>query len=233
MTHVAPFLVRLAADTQRDLLALGRARTYPARAVVFLEDDPLHHVSIIRSGLVKVTSTIADREVVLDVLGPGEVYGELSAVDGGRASASVITVTTTEVVLVPSAAFIAFLAARPDVSMELMRDLTSRLRGASRRQAEHGTLDGIGRVCRRITELMDRFGETCAGTATDTGAVEIRSPLTQTDIAAWAGLSREAVVKAFQSMRRMGWLRTTGRHIVVLAPDAVRRRASEHESSVA
>ncbi len=229
MTHVAPFLVRLTADAQRDLLALGRTRTYPARAVVFLEDDPLHHVSIIRSGLVKVTSTIADREIVLDVLGPGEVYGELSAVDGGRASASVITVTTTEVVLVPSVAFIDFLASRPDASMELMRDVTARLRAASRRQAEHGTLDGIGRVCRRITELMDRFGESGDG---DAATIEIRSPLTQTDIAAWAGLSREAVVKAFQSMRRMGWLRTTGRHIAVLDPDAVRRRGSEHESSL-
>ena len=53
----------------------------------------------------------------------------------------------------------------------------------------------------------------------------IDAPLNQSDIASWAGLSREAVVKALRSLRDVGWVTTTGRLITVVDPGAVTRRA--------
>ena len=90
----------------------------------------------------------------------------------------------------------------------------------SRRQVEYGALDAIGRVCRRLVELMNRYGEPTGS------AMLIRGPLTQGDIAAWAGLSREAVVKALSGLRTLGWVTTTPRSITVVNVDAVTSRAA-------
>ena len=101
----------------------------------------------------------------------------------------------------------------------VLADLAVRLRDTTRRQVEYGALDGVGRVCRRLVELMACFGRP------DGSGVVITAPLTQRDIAAWAGLSCEAVVKALQALRHEGLVATTVRTITVLDVDAVRARA--------
>jgi CRP/FNR family transcriptional regulator, cyclic AMP receptor protein len=217
----ASFLARLGAGDRDDLLALGRPRRHPAHSILFFEGDEAHDVVVVRAGEVKVAHTLEGREVVLDVLGGGDVLGELSAVDGGPRSATATALTAVEVSTIPVGAFMAFLAERPDAGLTLLRCIAGRLRDASRRQVEYGALDGLGRVCRRLVELVDRYGETA-----DPGAgVRIAGPLTQSDIAAWAGLSREAVVRALHGLRSLGWVVTTPRSITVVDVDAVTARA--------
>jgi CRP-like cAMP-binding protein len=219
--HAGPaFLDRLQPAEQEELLRLGRVRHYRAPSVLFFECDDTHDVLVVRSGDIKVSITLDDREVLLDVLGTGDLLGELSAIDGGPRSATASALTPVEVVAIPAAAFMGFLTAHPHVSLDLMRALAGRLRSASRRQVEYGALDGLGRVCRRLVELIDRYG-----TATEDGVV-ITTPLSQTEIAAWAGLSREAVVKGLHALRTLGWVATSGRTITVRDVDAVMGRAS-------
>jgi CRP-like cAMP-binding protein len=114
----------------------------------------------------------------------------------------------------------AFLSDEPKVGLVLLQCVAGRLRDASRRQVEYGALDGLGRVCRRLVELAHRYGS-----PTDDGTL-ITGPLTQGDIAAWAGLSREAVVRALQGLRSLGWVSTTSRSITVVDLPAVANRAS-------
>ena len=121
---------------------------------------------------------------------------------------------------VTSTEFMTFLDEHPHAGLQLMRLIASRLRNASRRQVEYGALDGIGRVCRRLVELMERYGS-----PVERGVV-IATPLTQSEIAAWAGLSREAVVKSLHALRSLGWVSTEGRSIHVLDVHAVTARAS-------
>jgi CRP/FNR family transcriptional regulator/pyruvate formate lyase activating enzyme len=106
------------------------------------------------------------------------------------------------------------------VAVELLRAVTERLRGASRRQVEFGTVDGLGRVCARLVDLMTRYGRP------DQLGVAITAPLSQQEIGSWAGLSREAVVKALHALRCLGWVETRGRTITVTDPAAVRGRAA-------
>jgi CRP-like cAMP-binding protein len=214
------FLDRLATLERDELLSLGRARRYRPPSILFFEGDDAHDVLVVRAGDVKVSITLEAREVLLDVLGAGEVLGELSAIDGGRRSATATALTTVEVVAIPSDAFMEFLDFHPRVGLDLMRSLAGRLRNASRRQVEYGALDSVGRVCRRLVELVDRYG-----TATADGLV-ITTPLSQSEIAGWAGLSREAVVKGLHTLRALGWLVTSARSITVVDLDAVRARAS-------
>ena len=157
---------------------------------------------------------------MLDVIEPGNIVGEVAAIDGRPRSATATALTATEVVSIPAATFVAFLESNPGVALILMRYVAGRLRDTSRRQVEYGALDAVGRVCRRLVEMMDRYG-----VPTGTG-VRIDGPLTQSDIAAWAGLSREAVVKALQRLRAVGWVATTARTITVLDVAAVTSRAA-------
>jgi CRP-like cAMP-binding protein len=214
------FLGCLRPDDGAALLGLGRSRSYPARSVLFFEGDDAHEVLILNRGEVKVTVTSQEgREVVLAVLGPGELLGELSAVDGAPRSASASALGPVTLTAIDLARFNTFIDEHHEAAVALLRCVAVRLREASRRQVEFGTLDALGRVCGRLTEMMDRYGRP-NGTR-----MEIVAPLSQTEVAGWAGLSREAVVKAFAALRALGWLATKGHIITVIDPAAVRARA--------
>ena len=215
------FLGRLCLADASALLALGRARSYPGRSAIFFEGDDAHEVLIVDSGQVKVTVTSTDgREVVLAVLGPGELLGELSAVDGAPRSASATALNRVGLTAIDLARFNNFVDEHHPVALALLHCVAERLRQASQRQVEFGTLDALGRVCRRLTEMMDRYGHP-HGTS-----IEIVAPLSQTELAGWAGLSREAVVKALAALRALGWVTTKGHTITVIDPSAIRARAA-------
>jgi CRP/FNR family transcriptional regulator, cyclic AMP receptor protein len=226
------FIDRLSEADRNSLLLLGRARTYSGRSIVFFEDDESGSVFVVRSGVVKLSLVVDDHEVVLDLLGPGDVLGEISAIDGLVRGATATTLIEVELCVIPAIAFMEFVAERPAVMLELVRSIAGRLRSASRRQVESGALDATGRVCRRLVEMVERFGQPVGST------IVIAGPLTQNDVAAWAGLSREAVVKALRSMRRVGWVTTNPRSITVHDVHAFRSRAGlgpppqPHRSSV-
>jgi CRP/FNR family transcriptional regulator, cyclic AMP receptor protein len=103
--------------------------------------------------------------------------------------------------------------------MNCLRSLAGRLRNTSQRQLEFGTADALGRVCGRLVEMMARYGRGAAGAV-------ITAPLSQSEIAGWSGLSREAVVKTLAALRALGWIEMNGRTITVLDPVALKARAS-------
>ena len=214
------FLAGLGEASREGLLSQGRRRRYPTRSILFFEADDPSSVFAICSGLVKLTINVDGHEVVLDVLGPGDLLGELSAIEGVTRSATAVAIKPVEAIAIPRAAFMSTVAADAEISGALLQMVARRLRGASRRQVEYGALDATGRVCRRLVEMAERFGTPWGDT------IVISGPLTQSDIAAWAGLSREAVVKALHSLRAVGWVETSARSITVLDVDAVVARAS-------
>jgi CRP-like cAMP-binding protein len=215
-----PFFDELEADTQRILLDAGRPRRFRPNTIVFLEQDAASTVYVLRAGLVKLSVVVGEREVMLDVLGAGDLLGEISAIQAAERSATATTLTAVEAVSIAVDPFMQTVPHRPDLARALLLSVTDRLRNASRRQVEYGALDAVGRVCRRLVEMVDRFG------AGGESGVMIETPLTQSDIAAWAGLSREAVVKALHTLRRLGWVETGARAICVHDVAAVRARAA-------
>jgi CRP/FNR family transcriptional regulator, cyclic AMP receptor protein len=214
-----PFFDELTEGTQQLVTAAGRARRFRAHTIVFFEHDEAANVLVLKSGLVKLSVVVSEREVMLDVLGPGDLLGEVSAIQGSERSATATALTAVDAVSIPTATFMAQVPLHTDLSRALLLSVTDRLRNASRRQVEYGALDAVGRVCRRLVEMVDRFG------AGDAAGVTLETPLTQSDIAAWAGLSREAVVKALHALRALGWIDTSPR-ICVRDVDAVRTRAA-------
>lgn len=199
----------------------GVRRRFAKGAALFHERQVSDRVMFVFEGRVKIVSVAEDgRETVLAFRGPGEVLGELSAIDGQPRSASVIAVDPVEALVLPSADFRAFLERTPRATLFLLERLITRLREADLKRIEFGTSDTIGRVAARLVELADRYGR-----ADGTGATVIDLPITQEELASWVGSSREGVNKALHTLRGLRWVETERRAITVLDMEALRRRA--------
>jgi CRP/FNR family cyclic AMP-dependent transcriptional regulator len=221
---VAPeggFLGRLPKADAEALIALSRRRAYRTGDTLFREGDDGTALVLLLEGIVKISMvSTGGREVALEVRGAGEIVGELSAIDGLPRSATATALAPVTVVSIRHSEFQSFLAAHPVVSSELLKLLASRVRTASRRQLEFGATDALARICARLLELA-AIGEG----APPSQPIDVQVPMTQSDLAAWLGLSREAVVKALKSLRELGWIEVNGRTFTLIDVPALRARA--------
>lgn len=216
-----PFLDGVAGEVEAELRGLGVRRRFPAGSAIFLEGDTAHDALLLLDGTVKIAVTALDgKEVILDVLGVGALVGELSAIDGHARSATATALLPVEVLAVPCVAFIELMHRHPTLMYRLLVSVADRLRGSVRRQLEYGTGDAMGRVCGRLLELAAQYGTVGEG-----GCTLVRSPVSQADLAAWTGLSREAVVKALRNLRQLGWIENQGRQITIVDAERLRSRA--------
>lgn len=214
------FLDVLSGEEREWLQSRGIVRSFPAGAALFHEREESDRVMFLVSGRVKVASTSDEgRERVLAFRGPGEVLGELSALDGRPRSASVLAIDDVQALVIPTADFRHFLERRPKVAFFLLRKLIARLREADRKRLEFGDTDTIGRVAARLTELAERYGSVTAA------GVRIDLPITQEELASWVGSSREGVNKALRTLEQLGWIDVERRSITVLDGEELRRRA--------
>jgi len=216
----ASFVDRLSDRAHADLVERGRRRHYEAGDVIFRAEDDGSQVMLLQRGLAKVSvAAPSGREVILEILDAGCVLGELSAVDGGLRSATVTALTPVDVLAVSQGEFLDFLREHGDAATALLQLVVAKLRGAVRRQLEFGTADALGRLCRALVELADRYGQD-----TSDGR-RFEMPMTQQDLASYAGLSREAVVKGLSSLRSLGWIDTHGRMVDLRDLPAISARA--------
>jgi CRP-like cAMP-binding protein len=215
-----PFLARLGPGDREALEATAHRRRLPKGAVAFWEGDASDDVMILVSGRMKASAASSDgREVILSILDEGDILGELSALDGVPRSATVTTLEPVEALVLPRSRFETLLRDRPGIAIEMLRIVTEKLREASQRQLEFATVDALGRLCRCVLDLADRYGEP----GPDGRNVQV--PFAQHDLAAWTGLSREAIVKGLRTLRTLGWIETSGRRLTLLDETAVHDRA--------
>ena len=214
------FLAELAAAERADLEQIGAVRRYRRGDVLFHQGDDAGAVVVLRVGHVKATMLNDGREVILSFPGPGELLGELSAVDGQPRSATVCAVDEVEARVIPGSAFRAFLEHRPRIAFVLLCSVIARLRTADRQRVDYAVNDVCVRVAGRLVELCDRFG------CEDGAGIDIGLAITQDELAAWAGASREAVAKAMALLRTLGWVQTERRRILVLDLESLRRYAT-------
>lgn len=199
----------------------GQPRRFRRAQSLFTEGDISDRVFLITSGWVMISSTSSEgREIVLGLRGPGDIIGEMSTLDGVARSATALSLSEVEAVVVPGSAFTRALA-DIDGAHELIRILAARLRDADSKRLGFATLDTLGRVADRLLELADRFGRP----APDGTSIEIELPLSQEQLASWCGASRESTVKALSTLRALGCLSTGRQSVVVHDVAALRRHA--------
>src|SRR5689334_17224838 len=214
------FLPALTPDEREALRSPSVVRSFPRGAALFHERQTADRVLVVLEGCVKLSSlSDSGKEVVLAIRGPGDLLGELAAIDGEPRSATATALEPVKAMSIAVSDFQRFLEHHPGVALKLLRVVTKRLRDADRKRVEFAADDSMTRVAARIVELSERFGDDVAQ------GLAIDLPISQEELAGWTGCSRDSVVNALQSMRGLGWIETHRRRIVVRDIDALRRHA--------
>jgi CRP/FNR family cyclic AMP-dependent transcriptional regulator len=188
--------------------------------VLFREGDSGDRLYVVADGKIKLGRTSSDgRENLLAILGPGQMFGELSLFDPGPRSATVTAVTDVSLLVLGHDEMVRWLSGRPEVARGLLSQLAGRLRKANDVVADLVFSDVPGRVAKALLDLSARFGRTA-----DDG-VHVHHDLTQEELAQLVGASRETVNKALADFAQRGWLRLEPRSVVLLDVERLRRRA--------
>ncbi len=187
---------------------------------LFLEGQDGDRLYVVLDGKIKLTRAAADgRENLLSVIGPGEMFGELSLFDPRPRTSTASAVTDATVAALAHDALRPWLLERPDVSMHMLRALAKRVRREFDVTADLVFTDVPGRVAKNLLDLAERFGEQ------DRDGLHVHHDLTQEELAQLVGASRETVNKALADFAARGWLQISARSVLILDIERLRRRA--------
>jgi CRP/FNR family cyclic AMP-dependent transcriptional regulator len=187
---------------------------------LFLEGQDGDRLYVVLDGKMKLTRAAADgRENLISVLGPGEMFGELSLFDPRPRTSSASAVTDAALAALAHDALRPWLRERPEVSMHMLQALARRLRRANDLNADLVFTDVPGRVAKNLLDLADRFGEQ------EHDGLHVHHDLTQEELAQLVGASRETVNKALADFAARGWLQISARSVLILDAERLRKRA--------
>ena len=173
-------------------------RIFPAGTNIITAEQPGEVVYVILRGAVKIYQDQADgRRVILALLGPGDIVGEMSLIDSAGRSANVITIEETHLLWMERRAFQNCLETIPEMNANLVRILSRRVRLANEQIQALASLDVYGRVARQFLAFAEKYGETSAE-----GEILIPIHLTQSDLAELVGASRKRVNQVMVSFKR-------------------------------
>lgn len=214
------FVARLTPSAHAALCEAGSRHAYRAGATLVHQGEPSRHALLIEAGWIKVWATTARGwESLLAIRGSGDIVGELSAIDGHPRSATLSALTPVTATIIPAERLLACLRADPEVAIALLRYLGQRQRESDGRRMEHGASSGDSRLAARLVELVERHG------APVPGGMLIDLPLTQYDLAASVGVSREVVARTLRVLRERHIVVTRRRQIIVARPEVLRSLA--------
>jgi CRP/FNR family cyclic AMP-dependent transcriptional regulator len=171
------------------LFANAKTVKLAADEVLFIAGDPGDGCYRVEQGLLKVSMIApSGAERILAIVGSGGIVGELSTIDGLPRSASVAAVRDSELTFVSRATFQTFAETNPQVYIHLVALLAARLRDTDAVVAAGSFLPLKGRVARALLDLAEAFGQDVGK-----GRILIRQKVSQSDVAAMAGIARENV----------------------------------------
>jgi CRP/FNR family cyclic AMP-dependent transcriptional regulator len=182
-------LAGLPQELSQGLFGKARVLTLAADQVLFLAGDDGDSCYRVEDGLLKASVVApAGGERILAIFGPGSLVGELSMIDGVPRSASVAALRPSKLSLISRAAFDAYGREHPEMYRHVMTLLARRLRETNGALAATSFLPLKGRVARALISLAEAFGHDVGG-----GRILVRQKVTQSDLAAMAGIARENV----------------------------------------
>jgi len=216
----APLFAALDDEAGQALLAEMDTTRMERGDVLFREGDPGDSLYVIGEGKIKLGRTSADgRENLVAILGPGEMFGELSLFDPGPRTMTATAVAETQLMGLRNDSLTGLLSGRPEVSKTLLAALAQRLRRTNEQLADLVFTDVPGRVAKALLDLADRFGRPVED------GVMVSHDLTQEELAQLVGASRETVNKALADFATRGWLKLEARAVRILDVERLQRRA--------
>ena len=187
------------------------SKKFESGNLIFLEETKGENLFFVVEGSVKVTRLSKDgREVILAMLNEGDFFGEMSLLDGESRSANVIALEDTEVLSLFRDDFLDVLHAYPKIAIQLLKEMTSRLRKSDRQIVSLSLSDAEKRIALCIVRFADEQG------IIKNGQVTIPKIPIQQDIANMAGTSRETVSRAMSLLTEEKYIERNGKELKIL-----------------
>ena len=143
-----------------DVASLAQIRKIPTDSTIFHEGDDADAIFVVVNGKVKIVTTSTDgKEFILSVLGAGQVFGEMGLLETAPRSASVVTITEVELLVINRADFDHLLKSSPGISRKLMSILSRRLRRANSKMESLAYMDVAGRLARYLLDMALDHGQ--------------------------------------------------------------------------
>ena len=217
-----PIFSDLAPDAFDQLCRYAQPTTLKRGATLFAKGDPGHSLYAVLSGTVKISVSSPDgRNAILNLIGAGEVFGEISVLDGRVRSADAIANTNCEILVIDRRDFLPFVHSQPALAMKFIELLCARLRWTSQ-QVEQVILQNLpGRLASALLGLTEER-------KLDSGSGTLA--ITQQEISEMVGMTRESINKQLRAWAARDWVRLEHGAIVLLSPEPLRGLAEAGRS---
>lgn len=209
----------LPAPVIEHLAAYMKTRTVPRGKAIFAKGDPGTGLLGVLAGSVRISVASTDgRDVVLNIIQKGEIFGEIALLDGHPRTADATAVSDCELVTIERREFMQFLRSQPEVPLKLIEVLCARLRRTSEQVQDVTFLNLPTRLAKALLRMVP---------ASNSSAREKKMTITQREISQIIGMSRESTNKQLREWEKRGWIRLERGGITVLAPDKLTEIAEE------
>ncbi len=206
--------------TDRELRALSAdlvSHCFQRNEIIVRQGDADHTLYLILSGRVRIYMLGEDgHEISFTIMGPGDVFGEMSLIDDLPRSAYAVALEETRVLILSQMACLKHLEQCPQLALNFMRALSDKLRRTSYQAGSLAFLDVYRRVARKLLELAEEHSRP------DPEGIRIEAMLTQEELASMVGATRESTNKALGAFRRQGLIALRKGHIIVKNRRALR-----------
>jgi CRP/FNR family transcriptional regulator, cyclic AMP receptor protein len=219
-----PYFADLAPEAFEQLFRYAKLTTYKRGATICSKGDPGTSLFAVLSGTVKISVSSPDgRNAILNLIGAGDIFGEIAVLDGQMRTADATANTNCELYVIDRRDFLPFVRSQPALAMKFIEILCARLRWTSDQVEQVILQDLPGRLAATLLGLiekrnLDPEGRTIA--------------VTQQEISEMVGMTRESINKQLRAWAARGWVRLEHGAIVVLDVDAL-RELSESGSAAA
>lgn len=194
-----PLFRDLPPEAMTALLAHARVERRKARSVIFRQDSPGYGLMAVLSGRVRISSRAPNgREIVLNIINPGEVFGEIALLDGGQRTADATAMSACELLIIDRRDFVPFLRDHPDVAIHLLAVLCDRLRRTSEQVQDLLFLDVRSRLAKTLLRLAHTHGQPTAE------GPRIDLKFSQRELGGLVGLTRESINKQLRDWQKRG-----------------------------
>jgi CRP/FNR family transcriptional regulator, cyclic AMP receptor protein len=217
-----PIFCDLDTEAFEQLCRYARHTTLKRGATIYSKGDPGNSLYVVISGTAKMSiSSPGGRSAILNLIGPGEIFGEIALLDGRERTADATANTNCEVFIIDRREFIPFVRSQPALAMKFIELLCARLRWTSDQVEEVILQDLPGRLASALIRLTERHK---AAQGSRTIAV------TQQEISEMVGMSRESINKQLRAWATRGWVRLEHGAIVVLDVEPLQVIAGSEDS---
>lgn len=215
---VNPFFSALGPGEITQIAALCKPRSLSDGETLFAKGDPGDALYGLRRGQIVIsTMTSTGRRLTLNILGAGDIFGEIALLDGQPRSANAVASGPVELFMIRRSDFHALLKRQPEITIKIMELLCERLRFSSERLEEASLLSFKVRLARRLLKLADDFGE------------DIET--TQEELSVLAGAGRETVNRQLQKWQKSGIVRLGRGRLRIVDAARLQEEAQECESA--